>query len=147
MISTSTDVSIVAAQLSSWALLLFVSDFAAALGKPYFWVILGLGLAWMVSSQIQLGRSYSSFSRPRRSAVFVDKGIYRFVRHPIYTGLMTVGLAFLLSSPTLVVATTYVLLVLVTNARAGIEEQMLSEHYADYTEYRTRTKRYIPFVI
>ena len=147
MISRSTDVSIVAAQLTCWALLLFVSDLAAVLGKWYFWVIVVLSLAWMVSSQIQLGRSYSSFTRPRPPAVFVSRGVYRFVRHPIYTGLLSAGLAFVVSSPTGIVATTYLALVLVTNARAGIEEQMLSDRYPEYTEYRTHTKRYIPFVI
>ncbi len=146
-LETSTDVSLVAAQLVGWSLLLFISDMEAVITTPYLMVIVGAGLSLMIVSAIQLGRSYSSFTRPRASGVFVRRGIYRYVRHPIYTGLMIVSLAFLLSRPTLPVGTTYLLIVLVTNVRAGIEEGQLKEAYAEYPEYRRSTKRYIPFVI
>lgn len=144
---TSTDVSLVAAQLVGWSLLLFISDMEAVITTPYLLVIVGAGLSLMIASAIQLGRSYSSLTRPRTSGVFVQRGIYRYVRHPIYAGLMIVSLAFLLSRPTLAVSAAYLLIVLVTNVRAGVEERLLEEAYPGYPEYRRSTKRYIPFVI
>ena len=146
MISRGTDFCVVAAQLTGWALLLFVSDMEKVLTAPPLIAIVGVGLALMIVSALRLGPSYSSSTRPRDSNVFVQRGPYRYVRHPIYTGLLIVGLAFLLSRPTLVVGTTYLLLALVTNVRAGLEEKMLEERHPEYAEYRSRTKRYVPFV-
>jgi protein-S-isoprenylcysteine O-methyltransferase Ste14 len=109
-------------------------------------VIEGVGIALMIISALQLGpRSYSSSTQPRASNVLVRSEIYRYLRHPIYTGLLTVSLAIFLSRPTLVVGTGYLLLTLVMNVRAGIEEKMLEHRYPEYSEYRSRTKRYFPF--
>lgn len=119
----------------------------AVLTSAYLLMIVGAGLSLMIVSAIQLGRSYSSLTQPRASGVFVRRGIYRYVRHPIYTGFMIVSLAFLLSRPTLPVGAAYLLIVLVTNVRAAMEERLLEEKYPEYPEYRRSTKRYIPFVI
>ena len=148
MIRTNTDVSVVAAQLTAWSLLLIVCDFEAVITTPHLILIFGLGISLVIASTFRLGsRSYSSSTRPRATNVFVRRGIYRYLRHPIYAGMLVAGLAFFLSRPTLSVGTTYLFLTLVTNVRAGLEEGMLEERYPEYAEYRRRTKRYVPFVI
>ena len=91
-------------------------------------------------------RSYSSLSQPRDSGVFRERGMYRFVRHPIYLGLMTLGLPFFLSKPTVPVGLAYALLILVTNIRAHLEEEMLEDRYPEYGAYKERTKRFIPLI-
>ena len=147
MITTSTDVSMVAAQLAGWSLLVFLGDMGAVITAPHLMAIVGVGLSLAIVSALQLGpRSYSSSTRPRASSVLVRRGIYRYLRHPVYTGLLVVSLAFFLSRPTLVVGSAYLLLALVTNVRASIEEKMLEERYPEYAEYRRCTKRYVPFV-
>jgi protein-S-isoprenylcysteine O-methyltransferase Ste14 len=45
------------------------------------------------------------------------------------------------------VGIAYLLLALVTNVRAGLEEKMLEDRYSEYSDYRRRTKRYIRFVV
>ena len=114
---------------------------------PYLLALAGLGmLLWVVSAR-QLGRSYSSSTRLRASHVLVRSGIYRHVRHPIYTGVLAVGLAFVLSRPTLLVVSLYFFVVFVTNFRASVEEELLLDRYPEYSDYRGRTKRYLPFVV
>jgi protein-S-isoprenylcysteine O-methyltransferase Ste14 len=148
MISVSTDVSVVTAQLAGWSLLLLLGDMEAAITTPYLITIGSVGLALVITSAIQLGpRSYSSSTRPRASNVLVRRGIYRFLRHPIYSGMLIIGLAIFLSRLTLIVGNAFLLLVLITNVRAGLEEKMLEERYPEYTEYKKRTKRYIPYVV
>ena len=137
----------VAAQLTGWSLLVLVGDMKAVITTPPLIATVGVGMLLVIVSALQMGpRSYSSSTRPRASNVLVRRGVYRYVRHPIYTGLLIVSLAFFLSRPTLVVGAAYLLLALVTNVRAGIEEKMLEERYPEYAEYRRRTKRYVPFV-
>lgn len=147
MITTSMDVSIIAAQLTGWSLLLILSDMEAVLTIPLLIGIVGVGMSLLIVSALNLGRrSYSASTRPRTSNVLVRRGLYRYLRHPIYTGVLIVSLAFFLSRPTLVVGIAYLLLALITNVRAGIEEKMLEERYPEYAEYRRGTKRYVPFV-
>ena len=114
---------------------------------PSLMAIEGIGLSLVILSAVQLGpRSYPSSTRPRASNVLVWGRFCRCLRHLIYTGVLIVSLAIFLSRLTLVVGTAYLLLALVTNVRAGIEEQMREERYPEYAEYRRRTKRYVPFV-
>ncbi len=68
MIKTSTDVSLVIAQLVSWSGLLLLSDFAAVITVPYLIAIVVIGIALLMVSYIQLGsQSYSSLTRPKES--------------------------------------------------------------------------------
>jgi protein-S-isoprenylcysteine O-methyltransferase Ste14 len=128
-------------------MLLLLGDMEAVLTTIPLMAIVGAGLALVITSALQLGsRSYFSLTRPRTSNVLVRRGIYRYLRHPIYTGVLIVSLDFFLSRPTLVVGIAYLLMALVTNVRAGIEEMMLEQRYPEYTEYRRRTKRYVPCV-
>lgn len=148
MISRSTDISIVAAQLSAWALLIALADLQRLVATVSLLVTAVLGVIVAASAAFQLGtRSYTASTRPRASNVFTDRGVYRYLRHPIYTGLFIASLALFLSRPTPVVGIAYLLVILVTNARVGLEESMLEERYPQYVEYRDRTRRYLPFLI
>jgi protein-S-isoprenylcysteine O-methyltransferase Ste14 len=138
-------VSLVIAQLASFAVTLFLTE-GEPFKKPYFWVIVILGLAWTFVGASTLGIWFAS-ARRRASAGFQRRGVYRYVRHPIYTGLMTVALAFVVAGPTLLGGIGYLAVVATSNARAGVEERMLTEKSPEYAEYRIRTKRFIPFVI
>ena len=147
MIKKRTDVSIVIAQLASFSELLLLSQFRAVITVPHLIVILGAGLTLLIGSGLNLGhRSYSPLTTPKKSNVFVRQGIYRYIRHPIYLGLLITGLPFLLSSLTLQSGLAFGLLILVTNIRVDVEEGLLEEIYPGYKDYREQTKRYIPFV-
>jgi protein-S-isoprenylcysteine O-methyltransferase Ste14 len=78
--------------------------------------------------------------------LLVTEGIYRYVRHPIYTGdvLLLVGLELALNS-WLVVAVLIPLAVFVRQALA--EEALLSRVFPEYAAYCQRTKRFIPFLV
>ena len=101
MIKTNTDVSIIIAQLAAWSALLLLRDFPAVITEPYLIAIVVIGMALLITSNFQLGRSYSSLTRPRDTNVFVERGFCRDIRHPIYLGLFIVGSAFTLTNLTL----------------------------------------------
>ena len=108
--------------------------------------LLGLGLA--VTARVQLGRNWldlESFA-VRPGQTIVDGGIYRYVRHPIYTGdlLLVTGLELTLGS-WLVVAVVPLALLIVKQVLA--EEALLSRTFPSYARYCAETKRFIPFVI
>jgi len=108
--------------------------------------LLGLGAA--ITARVQLGRNWldlESFA-VRPGQTIVNRGIYRYVRHPIYTGdvFLLTGLELALNS-WLVLAAVPLALFIVKQVVA--EETLLSRTFASYAHYCTETKRFIPFVV
>jgi protein-S-isoprenylcysteine O-methyltransferase Ste14 len=79
----------------------------------------------------------------------VTRGIYRFVRNPMYLGLfvvLIVGLPIYASS--LRAFLVSLLLVPIVLNRIRLEEKLLTEHFGEqYLEYKRTTKLIIPGVI
>lgn len=107
-----------------------------------------VGLATAIAGRLQLGNNWANLEDyqvlPGQSVV--SQGVYRLIRHPIYTGdfLLLVGLQLALNS-WLVLGCVFALLVFVKNALS--EESLLSRVLPGYEDYRKRTKRFVPFVV
>lgn len=76
----------------------------------------------------------------------VTAGPYRYVRHPMYTSLLLFcgGYAFTPFHWWKIAVWLVLLFVLVVKSR--MEERQLMARFADYTIYRKRTRRFVPFV-
>jgi protein-S-isoprenylcysteine O-methyltransferase Ste14 len=107
--------------------------------------IAGLGLrAW---SMRILGSSYSRTLRVQGAQQVVDRGPYRFVRHPGYAGSLMIWTGFALTSRSVaVVEVVGALLSIAYHRRVGAEEALLRRDLPGYVAYSKRTKRLIPFV-
>lgn len=82
-----------------------------------------------------------------RTTALVDKGVYAYVRHPMYLSLMLLawGLACKnLSLLSLVLAVVATLCLLLTALRD--EQECIAYFGAAYQDYMQRTKRFIPFL-
>ena len=96
-----------------------------------------------------LGRFFSLTVRVAEDHRVVEKGPYRWVRHPSYTGVLItfIGLSLAVQS----LGALLVLLVVFSVSfgyRMRVEEKaLLSELGDDYASYMKRTKRIIPYLI
>jgi len=96
-----------------------------------------------------LGRFFSLTVQIAEDHKVVEKGPYRLVRHPSYTGVLItfIGLALAVQS----LGALLVLLVVFGISfgyRMHVEERtLLSELGQDYNSYMKRTRRLIPFII
>jgi protein-S-isoprenylcysteine O-methyltransferase Ste14 len=93
-----------------------------------------------------LGPALTPLPRPRDGGTFHESGAYRFVRHPIYGGvlLMAAGGA-LLTSPLATVPAA--LLGVLFWGKSRREEAWLVERYPEYPRYADRVRRrFVPFV-
>lgn len=106
-------------------------------------VLMMIGLIVMVIGLTSLGRSFGIMPRARG---LVQTGLYRWVRHPIYSGefLMFAGILILAISP--FTLTIYAVFVALQVYRLVMEERTLSEAYPEYARYCTRTARLLPGV-
>jgi protein-S-isoprenylcysteine O-methyltransferase Ste14 len=99
------------------------------------------GLAVAVTAVRVLSTNISVVPQARGLA---ERGPYRFVRHPLYTGeiLASAGMA-LLRGWTLAVLVTGALLIL-QGFRARREERLLTVELPGYADYARRTRRLLP---
>jgi protein-S-isoprenylcysteine O-methyltransferase Ste14 len=115
-----------------------------ALGGVLAW--LGLLLRW--SSFVSLGKYFTVVLKTSEDQPVVQRGPYRFLRHPSYTGLLLVfaGLGLMLGN--WVSAVGAVGLVLIALAyRIRVEERALIAAVGDrYQEFAASRARLIPYV-
>jgi protein-S-isoprenylcysteine O-methyltransferase Ste14 len=94
----------------------------------------------------ELGRQLTPWPRPRSGGTLVTSGVYGFARHPLYGGglIALAGWAVAGSHPLRLVLTLALWMVLELKIR--LEERWLCEIYPEYSSYRQRVQKLIPFV-
>ncbi|MGA2285812.1 MAG: isoprenylcysteine carboxylmethyltransferase family protein [Dehalococcoidia bacterium] len=110
-----------------------------------FTVFCGFVLA--VWARTVLGGNWSSRTVFKEGHELIERGPYRYVRHPMYSGMLLAlaGLAIWVAHVGIIVI--FAVCVLGVLARAQQEEALLSRHFPmAYREYKRRTKALIPFV-
>ena len=124
-----------------------ISDQALAL-RAVGAAIYTLGLVMAILGRVQLGENWSDIETARvlSQQSVVSRGIYRYIRHPIYVGdlLLVTGLELSLNS-WLVLGV--ILLMPVVIWKALREEEMLKATLPGYAEYCRQTRRFIPFIV
>jgi protein-S-isoprenylcysteine O-methyltransferase Ste14 len=110
------------------------------------WAFFVIGLIVSLWSAGSLGRSLTPFPRPLDSGQLVTSGAYRYVRHPIYFGVLMValGISLITTSPLRLAMT--VVLFFFFDHKSRREERWLEEKYPAYAEYRARVRRLIPWL-
>jgi protein-S-isoprenylcysteine O-methyltransferase Ste14 len=138
--------------LSLMIAFLFAASGIASLPSGAFYLGIGLMIAGILLRQWSiavLGRYFSRTVGVQEGQAVVDRGPYRLVRHPAYTGslLTMVGLGFVLQSWGAVL----VLIAFFGAAfgyRIHVEEVVLTSKLGDkYVAYAKKTKRLIPYVL
>jgi protein-S-isoprenylcysteine O-methyltransferase Ste14 len=88
------------------------------------------------------------WSKEKGRGALVTTGIYRYIRHPQYTGLLLMSLGMIIEWATLPMLILYPIMVFLYVRLAKKEERdMLHEFGDEYRQYMKRTKRFIPFLI
>ena len=114
---------------------------------------LGLGNGWLIvmvlsNALILIGIMVISSGWERVYASqgeLVTNGIYRYMRHPQYTGIFIVTLGFMVQWPTLatLILWPFVIWMYVRLARRE-EQDVLEQHPETYREYMDRTPMFFP---
>lgn len=121
-----------------------LDGFAIALPLWLRWVgaaILLSGVICFASAQLTLGKNWSLHPEIRADHVLVMNGIYTWIRHPMYTAYILLGVGSLLTSANLLIGLTLLAPVLIIClTRIAAEEAMMVEKFGDaYREYKQRT--------
>jgi protein-S-isoprenylcysteine O-methyltransferase Ste14 len=127
---------------------------SGSLSHPHFWFWTGLAL--MVAGSIlrhhcfrMLGASFTTAVVVVREQAIVQRGAYRWVRHPSYTGALLIYAGIGLALGNWISLIVVVAIVLASFAyRVRVEEQALLATLGEpYREYMGRTKRFLPGLV
>lgn len=104
-------------------------------------VLLGL---WALSSN-RLG-NFNIRPAPRAGGTLVQQGPYRWIRHPMYTSVIAVGVACAWASGHWLAWLALCALVVVLVVKAVFEERWMVQAHPGYAAYRQRTRRFFPWL-
>ncbi len=106
------------------------------------------GAALSLWSVLLHGSRLSPFPFPVEGMEVIDTGPYRYVRHPMYSGivLFTMGVGLAYGKPTVLLASLTFLVFFV--AKSGHEEDMMVKYMDGYRTYRSAVPwRIIPYLV
>lgn len=83
---------------------------------------------------------------PREGGQLVQKGPYRWIRHPMYSAVIAYGVSCAWAAGTPWGWISLGALVAVLVAKAAYEESWLLQAHPDYANYRAHTRRFLPGV-
>jgi protein-S-isoprenylcysteine O-methyltransferase Ste14 len=118
-------------------------------GAGMTWRIIGMlltatGSMVLIFALVQLNKNLTPFPSPKESGKLVQTGLYKYIRHPIYSGilLLATGISFYYCSVWKLTITG--LLVILFYFKSVYEEVLLSKKYIEYVKYKENTGRFLP---
>lgn len=134
-------------QLILVLLLFYLGNFKIILNNIFLSIILLMSALTIGFTSLNLGpKSFSPFPTPSKTNELKTNGLFKYSRHPIYAGLIIMGLILLLSSFRLETFIVYTSLIVVLNIKADLEEEHLSQKHKDYKFYAQKTRKFFPFL-
>jgi len=110
-------------------------------------VLCVIGLAFAFWARVTLGRNWSGVVTLKEGHELVERGPYRFVRHPIYTGILTMFFATALALGHTAGFAATLLLFASFWIKLGREEGLMLQQFPEqYARYKRRTKAIVPFI-
>ena len=115
------------------------------------WIGLALtvaGIGFALLARFYLGRNWSGVVTVKQDHELIRSGPYRFLRHPIYAGLLLalIGTEIVFGRGWAFLVVGMVLLIFVYKIR--LEEQFMIEQFGEeYLQYKRETKALIPLVL
>jgi protein-S-isoprenylcysteine O-methyltransferase Ste14 len=109
-------------------------------------VVFIVGLALAVWARVHLGRNWGTPMSEKIDPELITTGPYRWIRNPIYTGLILAGIGTALA-----VSPYWLILVAIVGGyfvySAVVEQRYMTTRFPDtYPAYRDSTKMLIPYV-
>jgi protein-S-isoprenylcysteine O-methyltransferase Ste14 len=110
-------------------------------------LLYGLGCLLLAAAFGMLGRSFRTEGAAPRRDELMTGGPYRFVRHPMYTGLLCLALGLSLMTQSLVCFVVFGIYLLLIVRLIDLEEAKLRRAYGDqYRLYQRNVRKLVPHV-
>jgi protein-S-isoprenylcysteine O-methyltransferase Ste14 len=105
------------------------------------------GLMVTIWARATLGGNWSSNVQFKQDHQLVRTGPYRFVRHPIYTGILIMSFAQPIQFGRLHFWLGLVIIFIGLWIKLKQEETVMQRHFPEYSQYSKQVKAIVPFII
>jgi protein-S-isoprenylcysteine O-methyltransferase Ste14 len=105
------------------------------------------GLIVTIWARATLGTNWSSNVQFKQDHQLVKAGPYRFVRHPIYTGILIMSSAQAIQFGRLHFWLGLLIVFIGLWIKLKQEEAVMLKHFPEYVEYRKQVKAIVPFLV
>jgi len=127
----------------------YIIDVEWSLGFSHFFKMIGLavaiiGLIISLLAVLQLNKNLSPFPTPKENAILLENGLYKFVRHPIYSGLLLLFYGYGIYVDSIYKLLISSLLLLLFYFKTNYEELQLVKKFPDYSNYKQKVGRFSP---
>jgi protein-S-isoprenylcysteine O-methyltransferase Ste14 len=130
----------------SWLRILLIPSSIVVSVVIIVFAVTGLIVAMM--ARRTLAGNWSRAVAFKEDHELITTGLYHYVRHPIYTGVLLIVLATALSVGTLSAGIGFAIIVLGIWFKLRAEEELLTKHFPkEYSAYKDRTKALIPYLV
>ena len=102
------------------------------------------GIIISLASIFALKKSLSAFPTPKQNAKLIQAGLYKYIRHPIYTGILFFTLGYSIYSENTFRLLIFLALLILFRFKAGYEEKLLQTKFSNYSTYKKSTGMFLP---
>ncbi len=142
------DIIYVGIQLLLFILLLFripAIDFAIDTWLQYTGLVIAIaGLLIIIAAMVSLNKNISPFPSPRQQAVLITNGPFKYMRHPIYTGILMMTSGLGLYTENISRLLIFLLLLVLFMLKARYEETLLIKKFPAYMDYKKKAGMFLP---
>ena len=111
-----------------------------------FILVVGIATGIWALNHNRLG-NFNIVPELKEGCTLVTSGIYRYIRHPMYTSVILMLLGVALLSSAVLNWLFWLSLIVVLYLKASREEALWMDHDPCYTKYREKTKYFIPYIL
>jgi protein-S-isoprenylcysteine O-methyltransferase Ste14 len=104
------------------------------------------GVALVIAARRALGPNWSDLVVLKRNHQLVRSGPYRWIRHPLYSGVLLAVLGSAITVATRIAYLTVPVLLMGFAVKSRQEENLLERSFPEYGVYRRRVKGFIPLL-
>ena len=98
----------------------------------------------IIISLFQLRNQLSPFPSPRQRHQLIQSGLFKYVRHPIYSGILFFVVGFAAFQESVFKLIISLLLGVLFYLKSNYEEKLLTKIYKEYKDYKRRTGKFLP---
>jgi len=102
------------------------------------------GLGIIILSMLQLNTNLSPFPSPKAGSKLIQNGLYKYVRHPIYSGILITLCSYALYYESVYKLIILSLLYILFYFKSSYEEKRLLKTFPNYKIYKGNTGRFFP---
>ena len=131
---------------TDWWGILSLSQSVSETLKIIALILFPLGVLIAIVAAIQLKRNLTPLPMPVEHGELIQTGLYAYVRHPIYLGVILMALAWFLHTQAVLTLVEFIAVMIFFEVKSRQEEYWMGQVYPEYAGYQRRTAKLVPRV-